>query len=72
MSRSWRVGLEEFDGVGLGVEAVGEKDGVDFLAAVDGDEEFGFADGEGARFAEIHYFVADLADAEQLASDTEM
>ena len=61
--------LEEFDRFGLGVDAVGEEDGMDLLAAVDRDQQLGITGRHRACFAEIHYPVADLANPQQLASN---
>ena len=62
--------LEELDRFGMGVDAVGEEDGMDLLAAVDGDQQLGSTGGQRARFAQIHYLVADLANPQHLASNT--
>ena len=61
--------LEELDRFGLGVDAVGEEDRMDLLAAVDGDEQLGIAGRQRARFSQVHYLVADLANPQHLASN---
>ena len=65
-----RGSLEELDRFGMRVDAVREEDGMDLLAAVDRDEQLGVAGGQRARFAEVHYPVADLANSQHLASNT--
>jgi hypothetical protein len=65
-----RGSLEELDRFGMRVDAVGEKDGMDLLAAVDCDEQLGITGRQRARFAEIHYPVTDLANPQHLASNT--
>jgi hypothetical protein len=62
--------LEELDRFRTRVDAVREEDGMDLLAAIDRDEQLGIAGGQRARFAEIHYPVADLANPQYLASHT--
>jgi len=65
-------GLDELDRFGLGVDSVREEDGMDLLAAVDRDEQLGITGRERTRFAEIHYPVADLANPQHLASNTQL